>query len=292
MAVRTNQVVTSGLSSLAVKEIDFVSRFTRDMKEFLDVLGISRPIYKESGSQLYAKTVATTLANQVSEGDLIDLSAQTFTEAPIGSITIKKYAKSLTIEVLAQNGPDWADRSDASFIRAIEKIIVDSFFTYLASGTGTATGTTFQATLAACAGKVEDYNLTHNLGGLGKVAFVNVNDFYGYLGSANISIQESFGMQYVKNFLGYSEVFLCSSSHVATGSIIAVDKANLNLYAVNPADSLFVKEGLEFTIDDLGLIGVHKQGNYGRVAGDTYAIMGVALFAEYLAGVVVGTVTP
>ena len=291
MAVRTNQVVQSTLSGLALREIDFVSRFSKDMKELLDVLGISRPIYKENGSQLYKKSVATTLANQPTEGDLIDLSQQAFTESAAATITIKKYAKSLTLEVLAKNGEVWADKSDDSFLHAIENVIVGDFFTYLATGSGVPSGTpaNFQDALAQAAGAVEDFNLTNNLGGLGKVAFVNVEDAYAYLGAQTISLQMAFGMNYIKNFLGYDAVFFCSSSHITAGTVIAVDKANLSLYAVNPASSLFVREGLDYTIDEYGLIGVHKNGNYGRAASDTYAIMGIQLFAEYLAGVVVAT---
>ena len=290
MAVRTYQVVQATLSGLALREIDFVSRFSKDMKELLEVLGISRPIYKENGSQLYKKSVATTLpANQPAEGDLIDLSQQSFSESAVATITIKKYAKSLTLEVLAKNGEVWADKSDDSFLHAIENEIIGGFFTYLATGSGSTSGANFQEALAKAAGEVEDFNITNNLGGLGKVAFVNVNDAYAYLGTQTISLQMAFGMNYIKNFLGYDAVFFCSSSHITTGTVIAVDKANLSLYAVNPASSLFVREGLDYTIDEYGLIGVHKNGNYGRAASDTYAIMGIQLFAEYLAGVVIAS---
>ena len=33
------------------------------------------------------------------------------------------------------------------------------------------------------------------------------------------------------------------------------------------------------------LIGVHKEGNYGRVMGETHALMGMKLWAEYLDGI-------
>ena len=58
---------------------------------------------------------------------------------------------------------------------------------------------------------------------------------------------------------------------------------------IDPADGDFKELGLDYTTGEgpTNLIGVHKEGVYGRVSGDTHALMGMALWAEYLDGVAV-----
>ena len=125
------------------------------------------------------------------------------------------------------------------------------------------------------------------------VAFVNVLDFYEYLGAAEISVQTEFGLNYVKNFMGYSTVFLLSAPDVAKGKVIACPVENIDLYYVDPSDSEFAKLGLEYRVEgETNLIGFHAQGAYHTAVGETYAIMGMKLWAEYLDGIAIVTYTP
>ena len=50
--------------------------------------------------------------------------------------------------------------------------------------------------------------------------------------------------------------------------------------------------GLDYYTGDgeTNLIGIHKEGNYGRVMGETHALMGMKLWAEYIDGIAVATV--
>lgn len=58
---------------------------------------------------------------------------------------------------------------------------------------------------------------------------------------------------------------------------------NIMAYYVDPGDSEFVKAGLSYTTDPTtGFIGFHTQGNYERAISDTFALMGLRLFCEYL----------
>ena len=63
----------------------------------------------------------------------------------------------------------------------------------------------------------------------------------------------------------------------------------MNLYYVDPSDSDLQELGLVYTtgMSETNLIGIHKEGVYGRASGDTHAIMGMKLFAEYLDGIAV-----
>ena len=41
---------------------------------------------------------------------------------------------------------------------------------------------------------------------------------------------------------------------------------------------------------ETNLIGFHVQGNYGTAVGESFALMGMALWAEYLDGIAVITI--
>ena len=64
------------------------------------------------------------------------------------------------------------------------------------------------------------------------------------------------------------------------------------LYYIDPSDGDFEELGLYYTTGrgETNLIGVHKEGVYGRVSGDTHALMGMKLFAEYIDGIAVVSV--
>lgn len=123
------------------------------------------------------------------------------------------------------------------------------------------------------------------------VAFVNVEDMYDYLGTAPITVQTQSGITYLENFMGYRTVFLCGSDQIASGTVIAVPRENIDLYYIDPSDSDFARAGLQFTTDgETNLIGFHTEGKYSHAVSEAYAIMGMVLFAEYLNGIAVITV--
>ena len=84
------------------------------------------------------------------------------------------------------------------------------------------------------------------------------------------------------------------SSEIPEGKVIATPADNIVLYYIDPSDSDFADIGLVYTTSNspVNLIGVHKEGVYDRVSGDTHAIMGMKLFAEYLDGIAVITISP
>ena len=65
----------------------------------------------------------------------------------------------------------------------------------------------------------------------------------------------------------------------------------LQKYGISRKD-LAEKLGLNYTVaGETNLIGVHANGNYNTVVGELFAILGLALWAEYLDGIAVITVT-
>ena len=75
-------------------------------------------------------------------------------------------------------------------------------------------------------------------------------------------------------------------------TVIATPVENIDLYYADPGDSEFARLGLNYTVQgETNLIGFHAQGNYSTAVGETYAIMGMKLWAEYLDGIAKITVS-
>ena len=122
------------------------------------------------------------------------------------------------------------------------------------------------------------------------VVFANTLDVHRYLGSTTITTQTSNGVEYLKNFLGADTVIV--SSEIPEGKVLAVPVDNIVLYYCDPSDSDFAELGLEYTTGagETNLIGVHKEGVYGRASGDTHVLMGMVMWAEYLDAIAVTTI--
>ena len=269
-----------------VREREFVEIFNGDIRKLTEALGITRKIQKESGSVLKVMKVTGTIeSGTVPEGEVIPLSQFNTTWEAIGEITLKKWRKATTIEAINDKGYDQAVTATTDkMIKLIQRGIRSDFFTFLATGTRTATGNGFQDTLANAWGQLqvifEDTDIQ-------PVFFMNPLDLAAYLGTATISTQTLFGMTYLKNFLGLGDVFL--NSDVPKGKIYATAKENIVLYYVN-ASTADINEGFSFTTDQTGLIGIHEYPDYDRDTVNDSVVSGIKLFAENLYGVVVGTI--
>lgn len=295
MAAKDN-ITTTAQYTTAAREVDFVTRFTDNWDALRTIMGIMRPIRKAPGTKLvsYKASVDGSLnGGTVAEGEEIPFTKMKVEPVSYGDIEVKKYAKSVTIEAVAKYGAQVAvEKTDEAFLVALQNDVLTSFYTFLGTGSLAVTGaTTWQKALALAKGKVLD-----KFAGMDKdvtevVGFANIMDFYEYLGDKEITTQTQFGLTYVKDFLGYSTLFLLPEKYVAPTKVYATPVENIDLYYVDPADSDFTKMGLNYTVKgETNLIGVHVEGDYSRATGDMYAIMGMKLWAEYLDGIAVATV--
>ena len=279
---------------VAAREIDFVTRFARNWDALKQILGITRPIVKENGTTLktYTATSVNGLEDSVGEGEIIPYTEYKVSVAYKEDLTIEKYAKATSIEAVNKYGADIAiQKTDDAFLIELQNKVLNDFYSFIRTGTLTSTETTFQMALAMARGKVIDkFNkLQRNVTEI--VGFVNVLDVFKYIGSQNITIQTAFGLQYVKDFMGYNTLFLLSEPFVPKGTVIATPVENIDLYYINPADSDFKKLGLDYRTDgETNLIGFHANGNYGTAVGEVFALMGMKLWAEYQDGIAVITV--
>lgn len=297
MAAKENVTISTQFTTSA-REVDFVTRFNDNWDALRTILGIMRPIRKAPGTKLvsYKAEVDGDLqgGSTVAEGDEIPFTKMKVSPVTYGDIEVAKYAKSVTIESVAKYGAEVAvEKTDDAFLVALQNKVLGDFYTFLATGSLVLTPKTWQLALAQAKGKVLAKFMGMDKDVTEVVGFANIMDFYDYLGDKEITTQTMFGLTYVQNFLGYSTLFLLPDKYVAAGKVIATPVENIDLYYVDPSDSDFAKLGLNYTVKgETNLIGVHVEGDYSRATGDMYAIMGMKLWAEYLDGIAVATVTP
>lgn len=256
-------------TSITAREVDFVTRFNDNWDALRTILGIMRPIRKTPGTQLISYTADVTLEDgDVGAGEVIPYSKATITRATKDDLTIKKYAKAVPIEDVDKYGAEIAvEKSDDAFLTKLQNLVLSDFYTFLNTGSLTGTAATWKAALANAQGKVLDKFASMSKDVTSVVGFANILDAYDYLGSADITVQTQFGINYVKDFLGYSTLFLLpatvsGASAIARNTVIATPVENIDLYYVDPGDSEFARLGLNYTVQgETNLIGFHAQGN-------------------------------
>ena len=287
-------------TSVTAREVDFVTRFNDNWDALRNIMGIMRPIRKAPGTSLISYTADVALEDgDVGAGEVIPYSKATIAQATKDDLSIKKYAKAVPIEDVDKYGAEIAvEKSDDAFLTKLQNVVLGNFYTFLNTGSLTGTAATWQAALAKAQGEV-----LNKFAGMAKdvtsvVGFANILDAYDYLGAADISVQTQFGLNYVKDFMGYSTLFLLpttvsGNNAIARNTVIATPVENIDLYYADPGDSEFARLGLNYTVQgETNLIGFHAQGNYSTAVGESYAIMGMKLWAEYLDGIAKITVTP
>lgn len=286
-------------TSVTAREVDFVTRFNDNWEALRNIMGIMRPIRKTPGTQLISYTADVTLeSGDVGAGEVIPYSKTTITQAAKADVAIKKYAKAVPIEDVDKYGAEIAvEKSDDAFLTKLQNTVLSDFYTFLNTGSLTGTATTWQAALAQAQGKVLDKFASMAKDVTSVVGFANILDAYDYLGTADITVQTQFGINYIQNFMGYSTLFLLpatvsGAAAIARNIVIATPVENIDLYYADPSDSEFARLGLNYTVQgETNLIGFHAQGNYTTAVGETFALMGMKLWAEYLDGIAKITVS-
>jgi len=289
MSVKDRTTKTDHINVTA-REIDFVTRFGANAQALLDIIGASRPVRKELGSAVKAKRGLVTLqSGSVAEGDEIPYSQSQVQEIPLTEMALRKWAKGVTAEAIKTYGYDVAiEKTDKAFLNELQAVCLHDFYSFLNDGELTYIETTFQAALAMAKGLVLNRFAAAHLTCTDVVGFMNIKDFYSYLGAATVTVQTEFGYTYIRNFMGYNVIFLCADDCLASGKVIATPVENIIMYYVDPSDGGFAAAGLEYTVaGDTPLIGFHTEGNYAHAVSDCFAILGLSVVAEYVDGIAV-----
>jgi len=296
MAAPTGMTGTAQFSTVTPREVDFVSRFSKNWQALTDLFGIMRPIEKAPGTKLvsYVAEIDGSLAggSTVGEGEEIPFTKFKVTEVAKDDIVIEKYAKSVSLESADKYSANITlQKSDEAFLTELQNKVLTSFYTFLKTGTATGTKPTWQATLAAAQGMVLEKFASINRTVTEVVGFANISDAYDYLGTTTITTQNAFGLTYLKDFMGYKTLFLLPAAHIPVGTVIACPVENIDLYYVNPGNADYRQLGLQYTVDgETPLIGFRSEPDYKRATSNEFAIMGMKLWAEYLDGIAKVTV--
>lgn len=288
MAVKDYLTMAANIDATA-RAVDFVTRFQANWEGLLEVLNISRPIEKAPGTILKAYTASMTngLETSPAEGEEIPYSLAEVNPVAIQDVTLGKYAKAVSIEAITQYGAELAvRRTDEAFLAELQENVLSAWYTFAQTGTLTDSADTFQMAVAKAVGLVRNKfkSIRRNAGTV--IGIVNIMDAYEYLGAANLIVQNQFGITYVENFMGIDRLILAAD--IPSGTVIATPAENICLYYVNPGNADYRAAGLEYTtVGETPLIGFHVNGNYNTAVGETFALMGMSLFAEFLDGIAV-----
>ena len=285
-AAETNVIKAAQMAK--VREVDFVEQFSGNiLPKLMEALGVTRKIPMMEGTTMYVyKTTGTLQSGAVPEGEIIPLSQYERTKEAIGEITLKKWRKAATAEAIKKSGYDEAvTQTDAKLLNDVQKGIRTDFFSFLTGLDGTVVGgDTLQKVLAGTWGQLQ---VLFEDDAVSTVHFMSPLTISDYLGTATISVQTAFGMNYIEDFLGLGTVVM--NSNIPKGMVYSTAKENLILYYLTMNGD--VARAFNLTADATGYIGI-KSGyqNEERAQIESLIMSGIQFLVEYVDGVVIGQV--
>ena len=308
MAVPNNISDSKALN--ASLDIELVKNFKGDADRLAEILGIfgvetlsagtALKMLKVTGGLNNDKTDATTTlpgtgtfslgsssGTAYVEGDEVALSKLSASWETVGEIKAVPYRKMTTAAAIQKSGYVPAVLgTDKKLVSLIRADIVKEFFTFLGTGTGTASGKGLQAAAANVDATLGDAMEKNGDGSGSIVHFISRQDAAAYLGAAPVTTQTVFGMTYLQNFLNMTNVFL--TSQVAKGTMYATPAENIHIYGLDFA--ALAQAGLQYQQDGGGLLGVAHTPAYDHVSAETNVLRGMMLFPESKGYIVKGTI--
>lgn len=268
------------------QSIDFVNTFGTQIGQLTKLLGVERKIPMTSGSTLKTYTSSVTLDNTTVEpGAVIPLSQVVMEEGDPVEIEWDKKRKAVPAEDIQKYGYEQAiTRTDKALVRELQKELRKKLFAQIEAGTGTVSGEGLQSALAQAWGGVQTAFEDDEVR---TVAFINTMDAADYLGTAQVTVQSAFGLNYVENFLGVDIVVITSLIDKGTLYATAADNLVLAYASVSNGE---LGQAFDFVTEETGLIGVTHDINKQRLTAETVTLNGMALFAERLDGVIKATI--
>ena len=285
-AAETNVIKAAQMAK--VREVDFVTQFGHNiLPKLMEALGVTRKIPMEEGTTLYVYNTTGTLQNgAVPEGEIIPLSQYERKKTPVGEITLKKWRKASTAEAIKKSGFDEAvTATDKKLLNDVQKGVRTDFFDFITGLDATVVAAdNLQKVLAKTWGNLQ---VLFEDDAVSTVHFINPLTVSDYLGTATISMQTAFGMNYIEDFLGLGTVVM--NCNIPQGQVISTAKDNLVLYYLTMNGDIASAFGL--TADETGYIGI-KSGypNEERAQIESLVMSGLSLFVDYADGVVIGQI--
>lgn len=269
--------------------IDHVNRIVNNIDTLTKALGITAMKAMPAGNVIKRyKTTVTKGGRQPEEGDIVPLTK--VERKPLAPITLEltPYRKLTTAQAIQKTGRAIAlDETDTALMEEIQKDVRNAFFTMLtaAGATDAAGGKNLQNAVAQAWGSLAEY---YNDKSVTSVFFINSLDMADYLGSATITTQNVFGVQYLENFLGLGNAFV--TPLVPKGSVYATARENLNgAYADQSGD---IATSFDLTYDESGMVGMTHSRADDRASIQTLVMSGVVFYTEDAAGVIKSDINP
>ena len=123
--------------TVAVRELDFVTRFGKNWDALREILGIMRPIRKAPGTKLTSyeasmKSEALQGGASVGEGEEIPYTEFQVKPVAYADVVLEKYAKAVSIESVDKFGAAIAvQRTDEAFLNELQSKVMNDFYTFL-----------------------------------------------------------------------------------------------------------------------------------------------------------------
>ena len=270
-------------------DIEFVRNFEGDFDRLVELLGLLEVSTVAAGTSMFQYVVTGSLnASTPGEGEATPLSLFKTSKSDLGDITPKRYEKGTTLEAILKSGFENAVlKTDKKFAQALRDVIIAQFFGFLANGTGSASGTGLQAALAqsdaVLANALEDNHDSEPE----FLHFVNRLDVADYLGDHQVTVENVFGLEYIKDFLGVKNVV--RTSKVPRGTVYTTPVGNVHVYGLDFGS--LDDAGLTYETDESGLIGVYHKADHKTGTATTFALMGAMFVPEAVNYIVKGTIS-
>lgn len=296
----------------AALDQEFVKNFQGDATRLMEILGIfgvetvaagtalkmlkvtgalnnsKTDASKSSDTDAAAVTLGSSSGTAYVEGDEVALSKFSAEYEAVGEVVARPYRKMTTAAAIQKSGyVNAVLKTDQKMESLLYADVVSQFFTFLATGTGTAAGKGLQACAANVDATLGDTLETNGDSTSRIIHFVSRQDAAEYIGGATITDQSAFGLTYLENFVGLTNVFL--TNKVAKGTMYATPAENLHLFGTDY--SALAQAGLPYATDADGLIGIAHTPAYDRVSVETNVLTGCTIFPEVKDYIVKGTIS-
>ncbi|MDG4506379.1 phage capsid protein [Streptococcus suis] len=271
-----------------IKTIDFVEKFSTNIKELLQLLGVTRmlPLSSDMKIQTYKWDVVEK-TDAVGEGEDIPLSKVTRKKAKEFTVEWFKRRRAVSAEAIARHGASRAiDEADLKLMRNIQNGIKKQFVTFLGANPTRIESTSLQKALAASWGKAATFE---EFDGAPLVSLVNPLDVADYLGDTKVLADASntFGMTLLKNFLGTENVIVLNA--IPQGKVYTTAVENLVWAYLNVNSSDLGNLFADYS-DETGFIAASRDRQLKNLTFESVFFGANTLFAEIPEGVVEATI--
>ncbi|HFI0402811.1 TPA: phage capsid protein [Streptococcus suis] len=271
-----------------IKTIDFVEKFSTNIKELLQLLGVTRilPLSSDMKIQTYKWDVVEK-TDAVGEGEDIPLSKVTRKKAKEFTVEWFKRRRAVSAEAIARHGASRAiDEADLKLMRNIQNGIKKQFVTFLGANPTRIESTSLQKALAASWGKAATFE---EFDGAPLVSLVNPLDVADYLGDTKVLADASniFGMTLLKNFLGTESVIVLNA--IPQGKVYTTAVENLVWAYLNVNSSDLGNLFADYS-DETGFIAASRDRQLKNLTFESVFFGANTLFAEIPEGVIEATI--